>query len=116
MTAHIRITKPDPSYQDKVRQFGFRIVPRRFIFEQPFMNCFEGATSMNAEQIAIAHRKEELALMERVTQQDGDFVIYAPDGDAEDFVLIGNDREELAKATWANEIEMMDRKPKANES
>ncbi len=107
MNAQTTITPLSGSWQDKAKQLGFRIVPRRFVFELPFMNGFEGAASLTPEQQAMAHRKEELALMERVSQQPGNFVIYQPHADADGFVLVGDDRDQLAEQSVRYECDMV---------
>jgi hypothetical protein len=79
----------------KIEERGFKIVPRATFFAGPNLECYAGATSMNAAAIAHGHARENMQLMLRAERFPGAFILYDPSGDAEGFMLIGDDPDAL---------------------
>lgn len=90
----------------KSESYGYRIVPRAEIFSTIALQCYAGATRLTTEVIAIMHAEQSLALMQRVAKLPGEFVLFNPDGDAEDFVLIGDSIAGLDAEAFEHELSM----------
>ncbi|MAM37767.1 MAG: hypothetical protein CL949_04550 [Erythrobacter sp.] len=100
MIDDIPILPVELNHQNKAREWGYRIVPRRHIFEEPYMACFEDEAFMNEEESKIAHREEELKLMRRIQRHEGAFVLYDPRSNGECYALVGDDPEQLARHAY----------------
>lgn len=100
MSDDIPILPVGLNHQNKMREWGYRIVPRSHIFEKPYFACFKDEELMNKEERRIAHCKEELKLMRRVQGQEGAFILYHPSSNGDSYALIGDDPEQLARHVY----------------
>lgn len=99
-------TIENKSWTEKAATFGFVVKTREDVLANPQIEAFRGSPNTSPEQIIELHDQEDRALRARVEQYEGSHVVFSPDGGAEDFVLVGNDPEELARAAYQRECEI----------
>lgn len=99
------------TYIEKAAQFGFKVVPRAEIFDRPQIQCYEGTLGKTQVELKEMHDEQDTQLRKRVEKYEGAHVVFTPDGDYEDFVLVGDDPEELAREAYMRECEIMGREP-----
>ncbi len=57
------------------------------------------------------HAEQDALLRKRVEKYPGAYVVFTPDGDAEDFVLVGDDPQELARQAYFHECDIRGQEP-----
>ncbi|UTC28671.1 hypothetical protein MARCHEWKA_01580 [Brevundimonas phage vB_BpoS-Marchewka] len=76
--------------------WGLRVATRSELMTTNFpVRAYEGATHMGADWIGEKHAEVRNGWRARVAQYPGAFVVYDPDGDAEDWMLVGDDLAEI---------------------
>lgn len=90
-------------------KWGLLLLPRAEIMDTAFpVYAYAGAAHLSAEEIEAKHETVRTEWRERVSQYPGAWVVYDPSGDAEDWMLVGDDFAALAKESVEHHEEIAD--------
>ena len=98
-------------YIIKAGEMDFKVFTREQIMTQRNIFCYRGTPGKTSEELEAMHVEQDALLRKRVENYPGAYVVFTPDGDAEDFVLVGDDPQELARQAYERECEIRGVKP-----
>lgn len=93
--------------QTALDEWGLNVLTRSSLMAVDFeVSAYSGATSMTPAEIEESHAAVRAEWRERVRQYPGAYVIYDPNGDAEDWMLVGDDLAAIVKETLDHHAEI----------
>jgi len=98
-------------YITKAGEMDYKVFTREQIMTQRNIYCYRGTPNKSAEELEAMHIEQDILLRKRVEKYPGSCVVFTPDGDAEDFVLVGDDPQELARQAYEHECEIRGMEP-----